>query len=97
MVSFIPGCNPWGANLSNHIEVVMFNKLAMKLAALFGLVASGSAMAAALDTTQLSDITTSLNTASSWLSGNVTTAIVAIIVAVIIISIVKFAGKKAKP
>ena len=32
----------------------MFNKLAMKLAALFGLVASGSAMAAALDTTQLS-------------------------------------------
>jgi len=75
----------------------MFNKLAMKLAALFGLVASGSAMAAALDTTQLADITASLNTASSWLSGPVTTAIVAIIVSVIVIAIVKFTGKKARP
>ena len=56
-----------------------------------------SAFAAALDTSQLSDITGSLTTASSWLSGPVTTAIVAIIVAAIIIGIVKFAGKKARP
>lgn len=56
-----------------------------------------TASAAALDTSQLSDITASLNTASSWLSGPVTTAIVAVIVSVIIIAIVKFAGKKAKP
>lgn len=65
---------------------------------LFGLLAGvGSASAAALDTTQLSDITASLTTASSWLSGPVTTAIVSIIVAVIIIAIVKFTGKKARP
>lgn len=56
-----------------------------------------SAFAAALDTSQLSDITGSLDVASSWLSGPVTTAIVGIIVAVIIIAIVKFAGKKARP
>lgn len=53
--------------------------------------------AAALDTTQLHDITASLDTASSWLSGPVTTAIVSLIVAVIIIGIIKFTGKKAKP
>lgn len=68
---------------------------------LFGLVAllAGveTANAAALDTSQLSDITSSLSTASSWLSGPVTTAIVGVIVAVIIIAIVKFAGKKARP
>ena len=75
----------------------MFQKLAMKLAALFGLVAVGSASAAALDTTQLSDITASLNTAASWLSGPVTIGIVAIIVAVLVIAIVKFTGKKARP
>lgn len=75
----------------------MFNKLVMKLAALFGLVAVGSASAAALDTTQLADITTSLNTASAWLSGPVTIGIVAMIVAVLVIAIVKFAGKKARP
>ena len=69
----------------------------MKLAALFGLVAVGSASAAALDTTQLADITTSLNTASAWLSGPVTIGIVAMIVAVLVIAIVKFAGKKARP
>lgn len=56
-----------------------------------------SANAAALDTAQLGDITASLNTASTWLSGPVTTAIVALIVAVMIIAIVKFAGKKARP
>ncbi len=68
------------------------------LCMLFGLLAGvGSASAAALDTAQLSDITASLTTASSWLSGPVTTAIVSIIVAVIIIAIVKFTGKKAKP
>lgn len=68
------------------------------LCMLFGLLAGvGSASAAALDTTQLSDITASLTTASSWLSGPVTTAIVSIIVAVIIIAIVKFTGKKARP
>lgn len=75
----------------------MFHKFAMKLAALFGLVAVGSASAAALDTTQLADITTSLNTASAWLSGPVTIGIVAMIVAVLVIAIVKFAGKKARP
>lgn len=69
----------------------------MKLAAIFGLVAVGSASAAALDTTQLADITTSLNTASAWLSGPVTIGIVAMIVAVLVIAIVKFAGKKARP
>lgn len=68
------------------------------LCMLFGLLAGvGSASAAALDTAQLSDITASLTTASSWLSGPVTTAIVSIIVAVIIIAIVKFTGKKARP
>lgn len=56
-----------------------------------------AAFAAPLDTTQLSDITGSLSVASSWLSGPVTTAIVGVIVAVIIIAIVKFAGKKARP
>lgn len=56
-----------------------------------------AANAAALDTTQLHDITASLDTASSWLSGPVTTAIVSLIVAVIIIGIIKFTGKKAKP
>lgn len=56
-----------------------------------------SAFAAPLDTTQLADITASLTTAASWLSGPVTIAIVAIIVAAMIIAIVKFAGKKARP
>lgn len=68
---------------------------------LFALVAflagAPAAFAAPLDTTQLSDITGSLSVASSWLSGPVTTAIVGVIVAVIIIAIVKFAGKKARP
>ena len=73
-------------------------KIRNLLFAAFALIAGvETASAAALDTTQLSDITTSLNTASSWLSGPVTAAIVAIIVAVIIISIVKFAGKRARP
>ena len=56
-----------------------------------------SAFAAPLDTTQLADITASLTTAASWLSGPVTIAIGAIIVAAMIIAIVKFAGKKARP
>lgn len=73
-------------------------KIRNLLFAAFALIAGvETASAAALDTTQLSDITASLNTASSWLSGPVTAAIVAIIVAAIIISIVKFAGKKARP
>lgn len=73
-------------------------KIRNLLFAAFALIAGvETASAAALDTAQLSDITTSLNTASSWLSGPVTAAIVAIIVAAIIISIVKFAGKKARP
>lgn len=73
-------------------------KLRNLLFAAFALIAGvESASAAALDTAQLSDITTSLNTASSWLSGPVTTCIVALIVSVIIIGIVKFAGKKARP
>lgn len=68
------------------------------LCMLFGLLCGiGSASAAALDTSQLSDITTSLNTASAWLNGPVLLAIVSIIVATIIIAIVKFTGKKAKP
>lgn len=73
-------------------------KIKYLLFALVTLLAGAPAVfAAALDTSQLSDITSSLNTASSWLSGPVTTAIVGVIVAVIIIAIVKFAGKKAKP
>lgn len=73
-------------------------KIRNLLFAVFALIAGvETASAAALDTTQLSDITASLNTASSWLSGPVTAAIVAVIVAAIIISIVKFAGKKARP
>lgn len=58
---------------------------------------SVAANAAALDTSKLSDITTSMDTAASWLSGTVTTAIIGLIVAGLIISIVKFAGRKAKP
>lgn len=73
-------------------------KIRSLLFALVALLAGvETASAAALDTSQLSDITASLSTATSWLSGPVTTAIVGIIVAVIIIGIVKFAGKKAKP
>lgn len=56
-----------------------------------------TASAAALDTSTLSDITSSLNTASSWLSGPVTTAVVALVVAVLVLAIAKFAGKKARP
>lgn len=56
-----------------------------------------SASAAALDTTQLSDITGSLGVASSWLSGPVTTAIIGLVVAVLVLAIAKFAGKKARP
>lgn len=56
-----------------------------------------AAFAAPLDTTQLSDITASLNTAASWLNGPVTIAIVALIVAGLVIAIVKYAGRKAKP
>lgn len=56
-----------------------------------------TASAAALDTSTLSDITSSLDTASSWLSGPVTTAVVALVVAVLVLAIAKFAGKKARP
>lgn len=56
-----------------------------------------TASAAALDTSKFSDITASLDNASSWLSGPVTTAVVGIIVAILILAIVKFAGKKARP
>lgn len=56
-----------------------------------------AASAAALDTSDLSDITSSLNVASSWLSGPVTTAVVALVVAVLVLAIAKFAGKKARP
>lgn len=73
-------------------------KIRSLLFALVALLAGvETASAAALDTSQLSDITASLNTAASWLSGPVTIAIVGVIVAAMIIAIVKFAGKKAKP
>jgi len=73
-------------------------KIRSLLFALVALLAGvETASAAALDTSQLSDITASLNTASSWLSGPVTLAIVGVIVAAMIIAIIKFAGKKAKP
>lgn len=58
---------------------------------------SASANAAALDTTKLADITTSMDTAAAWLSGTVTTCIIGLIVAGLIIAIVKYAGRKAKP
>lgn len=67
------------------------------LALLACLSAGVTANAAALDTSQLSDITTSLTSAASWLSGPVTVAIVSIVVASIVIAIIKFAGRKAKP
>lgn len=73
-------------------------KLRNLLFAAFALIAGvETASAAALDTTKLSDITASLDTASNWLSGPVTIAVVGLIVAVIVIAIVKFAGKKARP
>lgn len=73
-------------------------KIRSLLFALVALLAGvETASAAALDTSSLSDITASLNTAASWLSGPVTVAIVGVIVAAMIIAIVKFAGKKAKP
>lgn len=73
-------------------------KIRSLLFALVALLAGvETASAAALDTSQLSDITASLNTASSWLSGPVTIAICGLIVAALIIGIAKFAGKKAKP
>lgn len=56
-----------------------------------------SAFAAALDTSQFSDITASLDTASAWLSGPVTYAVIGIVVAALILAIAKFAGKKARP
>lgn len=58
---------------------------------------AAAANAAALDTTLLSDITTSMDTAASWLSTTVTGAIIGLIVAGLIIAIVKYAGRKAKP
>lgn len=76
----------------------MFKNVKKVFAALcIALAGVTTANAAALDTSALSDITASLETASSWISGPVTTAIVGIIVAVIILAIVKFAGKKARP
>lgn len=76
----------------------MITKTKALLFALIAFVAGvPSAFAAALDTSQLSDITASMNTAASWLSGPVTVAIVALIVAGLIIAIVKYAGRKAKP
>lgn len=56
-----------------------------------------TASAAALDTSKLSDITSSLNVASSWLSGPVTLAVIGLVVAVLVLAIAKFAGKKARP
>lgn len=70
-----------------------------KLKKLFlGLVACvGGASAAPLDTAQLGDITASLDTAASWLSGPVTVAVVGLVVAAMVLGIVKFVGRKAKP
>ena len=56
-----------------------------------------TASAAALDTSKLSDITSSLDVASSWLSGPVTLAVIGLVVAVLVLAIAKFAGKKARP
>lgn len=76
----------------------MITKTKALLFALIAFVAGvPSAFAAALDTTQLSDITASMSVASSWLSGPVTVAIVGLVVASLIIGIVKYAGRKAKP
>lgn len=76
----------------------MFKNIKCKKLGLVSIpVFASAANAAALDTTQLSDITASLSTASAWLSGPVTLGIVGLIVAVLVIAIVKFAGKKAKP
>lgn len=73
-------------------------KLRNLLFAAFALIAGvETASAAALDTSKFSDITASLDNASGWLSGPVTTAVVGIIVAILILAIVKFAGKKARP
>lgn len=73
-------------------------KLRNLLFAAFALIAGvETASAAALDTSKFSDITASLDNASAWLSGPVTTAVVGIIVAILILAIVKFAGKKARP
>ena len=73
-------------------------KIRTFLFALIACLSAGvAANAAALDTTKLADITTSMDNASSWLSGSVTTAIIALIVAALIIAIAKFAGKKARP
>lgn len=73
-------------------------KIRTILFALIACLSAGvTASAAALDTTKLADITTSMDNASSWLSGSVTTAIIALIVAALIIAIAKFAGKKARP
>ena len=56
-----------------------------------------TASAAALDTSKLSDITSSLDVAGSWLSGPVTLAVIGLVVAVLVLAIAKFAGKKARP
>ena len=73
-------------------------KIKSVLLALIACLSAGvTANAAALDTSQLSDITASLNSAASWLNGPVTVAIVAIVVASIVIAIIKFASRKAKP
>ena len=50
-------------------------KIRTILFALIACLSAGvTASAAALDTTKLADITTSMDNASSWLSGSVTTA-----------------------
>ena len=73
-------------------------KIRSILLALIACLSAGvTAFAAPLDTTKLADITTSMDNASTWLSGSVTTAIIALIVAGLIIAIAKFAGKKARP
>lgn len=73
-------------------------KIRALLFALFALFAGvETASAAALDTSQLADITASLNTATEWLNGPLMGAIVGIVVASIAIAIIKFVGRKSKP
>lgn len=65
--------------------------------ALVGVLGLGQSMAAALDTAKLADITASMATGANWLQGPVLLGVIGLIVAAIILAIVKFAGKKARP
>ena len=77
-------------------SLFQFGKL--KLVAILCLfLAIASQAATTFDTAALSPLTSAVNGMAAWISGNLVGCMVGLIIAVAILALVKFGGKKAKP